>query len=586
MNRLVSVSGFVVIAMAVTAVVLSAQELPTRAPVLHQDVQPPAPGSDRAPENDPSRSLFGPTPEEGQNPTAFANGSKILPEPTPQPAGDGERKPAEPVHGRPGFAADRDTETRPDLQTGSDDTLQYVTVFNPSVLPWKRMSSLDSVADDYRLFTANNNTRSPISVGGKSESGRDMFWGDLVIELSPGVDIPIPSVAPDMRILSYETTPRVALEFSRDGADNFYVRSDESEGRGTHRLVFLADASADYFAPDLSDLRYTPLGRMPRLVPRGLLREMSPEIKGLALDRARRAIGILRHSDNLATVIEKLTDYFRSFEAKDSPPDTGNVYRDLVNSQAGVCRHRAFAFMVTANALGIPTRYLTNEAHAFVEVWLPNANWVRVDLGGAAMQMQVDNASGKSLHQPRREDPFAKPESYEQNYTQLQGDIEGLTSEQLDEGKEALEGGGAGNGSSTFDPGTPEIDDAGESNAAVSPSPSLEATAEPDPDKLPTEIAIRDVASQGFRGESLRVTGVLVGGRGDDARGIDGQRVDIWLAPPGQGGEDPIHVGRTFSGAEGVFTTNVELPEDIVIGSYEVYVTTTGDSRYNDSSSN
>ena len=33
----------------------------------------------------------------------------------------------------------------------------------------------------------------------------------LQIELRPGVDVAIPSVAPDMRILSYETTPATAI---------------------------------------------------------------------------------------------------------------------------------------------------------------------------------------------------------------------------------------------------------------------------------------------------------------------------------------------------------------------------------------
>ena len=35
------------------------------------------------------------------------------------------------------------------------------------------------------------------------------------------VDIPLPSVAPDMRILSYKVAPNIQLKFSKDGADNF-----------------------------------------------------------------------------------------------------------------------------------------------------------------------------------------------------------------------------------------------------------------------------------------------------------------------------------------------------------------------------
>ncbi len=101
-------------------------------PVLHEDVVPPQYDSSAA----TRQPIFGPTPRVGQNPSAFANKDKILPEPRP----DRSKNDTEPVLGRGGFAADRSTTARPDLHTGSDDTLHYVSVFNPSVLPFKRMS--------------------------------------------------------------------------------------------------------------------------------------------------------------------------------------------------------------------------------------------------------------------------------------------------------------------------------------------------------------------------------------------------------------------------------------------------------------
>ena len=71
----------------------------------------------------------------------------------------------------------------------------------------------------------------------------------------------------------------------------------------------------------------------------------------------------------------------------DEPPRGHNdIYLDLALSQKGVCRHRAFAFLVTALSLGIPTRMVVNEAHAWVEVLDPGVApplWRRVDLGGA-----------------------------------------------------------------------------------------------------------------------------------------------------------------------------------------------------------
>ena len=61
--------------------------------------------------------------------------------------------------------------------------------------------------------------------------------------------------------------------------------------------------------------------------------------------------------------------YFRSFEPSDDfPNDHGDIYLDLALSRKGVCRHRAFAFLVTALNIGVPTRFVANEAHAWVEV--------------------------------------------------------------------------------------------------------------------------------------------------------------------------------------------------------------------------
>ena len=71
-----------------------------------------------------------------------------------------------------------------------------------------------------------------VPVGGTTDKARDRFWGSVLVQLSPGTDVPLPSVAPDMRILSYEIKPKTTLTFSKDGADNFYVRSDESQRVG------------------------------------------------------------------------------------------------------------------------------------------------------------------------------------------------------------------------------------------------------------------------------------------------------------------------------------------------------------------
>src|SRR5690606_27036069 len=72
--------------------------------------------------------------------------------------------------------------------------------------------------------------------------------------------------------------------------------------------------------------------------------------------------------------------------------ETGpELYAEIALGQVGVCRHRSFAFTVTALALGIPTRFVHNEAHAWVEVYDAKL-WHRIDLGGAAGDVSFGNA--------------------------------------------------------------------------------------------------------------------------------------------------------------------------------------------------
>ncbi|MEZ4367382.1 MAG: transglutaminase domain-containing protein [Kofleriaceae bacterium] len=339
-----------------------AQPAASGRPVLHEDLPGPATA-------DPASPAIGPVAAD-QNPTALASGDKILPRPSEQ-----ARSSDEPIYGRDGMASDRATEWRPDLDTGTDGTLRYAAVFNPDVLPFKRMTALDAVRADYTMEVARR-AQVDLPVGGELRADRDAFWGSLVLELAPGVDVPIPSVAPDMRVLSYETTPRTRLVFSKDGADNFFVRGDDAGARGQVRLVFLADADAGYFAPALPTERLTP-ARVRVMAPAELRVTVPPPV----LAQATRTLDQLAVDERteLGVALNRLIGFFRAFEAKAPPPSTGDLYRDLCDHQAGVCRHRSFAFMVTANALGIPTRYITNEAHAFVELWLSRRGWQRID---------------------------------------------------------------------------------------------------------------------------------------------------------------------------------------------------------------
>ncbi len=572
-SRMLALLGLVA-AIGVGITVASAQ---SSQKTLHEDIRVPtdqlARTSERLREGVP---IIGPEPKARQNPTAIASQDKLLPEP------NAAAKPgkSEPVHGRGGFGADRQTESKADYATGADNELHYIEVFNPSIVPFKRMSALDSVREDYTLFISSAGL-ADIAVGGKPTPGSDLFWGSVMVELRPGKDIAIPSVAPNMRILSYETTPATDLVFSKDAADNYYLRSDETGSAGTYRVVFLGEAPPRYFAPTL------PRNIRVREIPQDLVPPVPESVGRVAqgvLDEMR-----LHRNMRVDEVLDKLTFYFRSFDAKTPPPNTGDVYLDLVNSQAGVCRHRSFAFMVTANTLGIPTRYLSNEAHAWVEVWIPGADWMRIDLGGAAQTLNVSNASDKTMYRPRGEDPFAKPKSYTENYTQLTGDVRGLRDDQIKERQTpytASEGGSEGNGSffGEGDEGSTAAEEFADNEPLTGPGSGLPAV--PDEElagKIPTRSTVTAAATEGYRGESVSVSGLIVD---DGGNGLGGMRVDVFLAPAGNDGNDALLVGRGVSGDDGQVTITVELPTELAMQNYEVFVSTPGNKVYQPSVSN
>ena len=88
-----------------------------------------------------------------------------------------------------------------------------------------------------------------------------------------------------------------------------------------------------------------------------------------------------------------------------------DLYKELALTQKGVCRHRAYAFVITALAQGIPARMVRNEAHAWVEVY-DGSLWHRIDLGGAAERMDTEQDPTEPQHRPP-DDPYSWPEGSE-----------------------------------------------------------------------------------------------------------------------------------------------------------------------------
>jgi hypothetical protein len=518
-------------------------------PVLHEYVAPPGHPTDR--------SLV----KEGQLPPQIPGDDQMLPQPDNDPA----PAPGERVLGK-NNQLDRSTEVRPDRTTTEGGALDYHATFNPSVVPFKRMAALDQVGPQYVMRVKDQQLREePLSTvqGGPD---RDLFWGSVIVRFAPQRPVALPSVAPEARIISYSTTPRLQLRFFRDSADNFWVKSDQP---GQVRLIFLTDAPKHYFSPVL------PPSVKPADVPTATRPVLPKSMRKAAAQVLRRLE--LNESMTMARLLERLTAYFRSFKPGALPPSTGDTYLDIALSQRGICRHRSFAFVVTAQALGIPARYVTNEAHAFTEVFMPRLGWIRIDLGGAAPELRVTQGDKKAVHRPGP-DPFPQP------YPLQSSRVIGLNSA----GGHRARGGSmslqvfqrpadrvAPSSETPLRRERPAMD---RSSAPISTTAGESAedpsTAATEATQLPTQLMLLTTAHKVFRGETIEVWGKLT----HRGAGLPRMRVEIYLSRDGLLAE--VLLGATLTASSGEFRATLPIPLGIDVGDYQVYAATPGDGHF------
>lgn len=318
----------------------------------------------------------------------------------------------------PGFATDSrqgSPRFRPDRLTSFDfESLSYDAVFSPSVAPMKRWNAFDAVVLEGNtpvLAVQNPNVRSPLMLTDPASTTASgvpyaRFWGDVVVDFSDASRVKIPSVAADVRLVALETAPSTAVSFETNEVGELFAVADEA---ATYvRLVMQLEAAESQFAlPEVPDVASDSLAE---LVP-----PLPSSVEDDALTFARE-LGLSR-GDPLPAVLDRLVGYFRAFEESESPPpSTGNIFLDLARGLRGICRHRAYAFTITAQALGIPTRFVHNEAHAWVEVGVVldgEVTWSRIDLGGAVVNLDEQNADHGPRFEPVFDDPFASAREFE-----------------------------------------------------------------------------------------------------------------------------------------------------------------------------
>ncbi len=467
----------------------------------------------------------------------------------------------------PGVIERPDT-MRPDRDTGEVVPLEYHAVFNPEVAPMRRNVTFDVVGPgpEYE-FSIADPTPVPIRVvGGAPGPGREGFYGDLKINVVPGKAMPLPSVAPDMRVLALRTEPPVDViqaRVARDGADNFYLLAEYT---GTVRVVLFVDADTNYFQGGLPS--NVPLdiqrGAEDTALPTGLAPIGAEVLGALRVDPAAR----------LDRGLSRLVEYFRDFDTG-ALPKGGDLYRDVALGGLGVCRHRAFAFVLSARAAGLPARYVQNEAHAFAEVRLPDGAWRRVDLGGQAPSLDLKDRPGQTLHSPLP-DAFPKPERYLQGYSArtLAGGGPGAPPPvgpgRNQPGGAAPAGPGLeGPAAEVPLPSPPE----GETSVGGGPGEGPPGTGGSSGASVATLRRVR-LALDGFapvdvfRGEALprAVAGVS---EDDEGRPVGSLNVQVFLVPV-EGGPPVVATAAARTDAAGRFSLPLRVPATLPLGRYRL----------------
>jgi hypothetical protein len=502
-------------------------------PVLHEPVRP-----------DPREDLAMHVALDGELPAALRTSSGIVGAPDPREL----PRPTEASYGGAGdtesFTPDRDTK-RPDV-SGYDDP------FTPSTAPFKRLSAFDAVRSDYRLYVRDER-RVEVASGALQGAEDDAFYVDLVAEVDGSRAVRIPSVAPGSRIVRAHLAigpEDVPMRVKRDGADNWFLEAYRPKGAVRARLVMEVVAPRGAFGGALADPPWSELPR-PAALPENVAREAA---------LVRSAIGVSRKMRPRAAVV-KLVEYFRGFVDSDDPPrGRGSIYLDLALSKKGVCRHRAFAFLVTALGMGLPTRMVTNEAHAWVEVF-DGVMWRRVDLGGAGrMTGPASEAMAQRTTYEAPPDALPWPPGAVRG-----GDL-------VSGSRGTSQGGGAATEASSRAAASSSASD-GNIPPPQAPDPLGPPPSDTPDDRPASTVSIAVAGGDAHSGQPLLVKGD-VRAAGD---GCPHLAVDLWLRAAGS--RKTVRLGTLATGDDGAFAGGVVVPVETPLGDYDLIARTAGDAR-------
>jgi len=507
-----------------------------------------------------------------------------------------------------------------DRQTRSPDgtRLRYEEVFTPAVAPFKRLQAYDAV-DELGRLTVRDPALRPLRVGDQHLWGaerRSRFVGELLVEVSPDWPTPIPGVAGEQQVVSYSTSTGDALEFANDSAGNLFVRGTRP---GTIRLSYVLEAPEHAFVA--GDVPNLPIAAAAAEVPtaqRPLVPTWLPASADTVLRRA-----VVSRSDPLDQALGRLVGYFRAFRDAELTDARGvEIYSDLALGGVGACRHRAYALVPTLHALGIPARYVGNEAHAWAEVFVTRVGWTRIDLGGWDVPLDATAPTDRPAFRPSNRDPFPQPSQYRSGYSYMNSGS-GSVASGPDGGAPVADpsaaGGDAGGpgvpgsiGARADGDGGVSIDPNGGTSAGALPSDrnpgsigasasggSLAASRRGEPSsgsrtgvdrdddrdvRVPITLEVREIRgdeSAGFatahgfvRGSMVRVSGDVTD---EQHHGVGNLVIQVEIARDRQ---PPLRLGTTVSRSDGGWDARVLLPDVLDPGGYEIRASTPGDARH------
>ncbi len=513
----------------ITALAVLAFALPALAdgPVLHEFIAP-----------DPSDDLrMGATTEDGQMPAAIDTKSGVLAAPAAE-----RTAPNQVAYGGSATPDSIDASYRVDRDTSRPDSVHYDDPFIPAITPFKRLYAYDALDEGFELVVHDKLLR-PLEVGGEPRPDDDQFYGDLFVDLVPGVPVRIPSVGPGARVLVARAEPAVKFELVRDGADNWFVVGD---ARQRVRLVLELSIQRRVFGSEFGEASWSELGRSLPMLP--------PAARAAAQD-VLATVGVSQNQ-RPRDAVRLLVNYFRTFAPSDDAPRASSgaaLFSELALSKKGVCRHRAYAFVVSALALGIPARLVRNEAHAWVEI-NDGITWHRVDLGGAASRLDYEQHSSEHQHQPPS-DPYQWPPGAE-SAQDLSAQASAPAGKPGSSAPAASAGSPprAGNAPAASSAGAPEL-----------PPPREDTHAGSDVSLSTEEHELR-------RGARLHVSGVARTDQGVCAF----SRVDVSLRDK-TGSEHWL--GALATDQNGKYEGRVAVPFELEVGDYQVVASTPGSAQ-------